>query len=121
MEGEKKVVVRLKKGNRLAFTMVYMEYHKRLYGFAFHYLGDRYQAEDAIQWLFLRLWENRQLLNEQMNLKSYLFTSLKNYVLNLLRDGKGKLSGSSNLCLKKRKRKTTAFCCIWMKRSCGNV
>ena len=31
---------------------------------------------------------NRQLLNEQMNLKSYLFTSLKNYVLNLLRDGK---------------------------------
>lgn len=88
MEGEKKVVVRLKEGNRLAFTMVYMEYHKQLYSFACHYLGDRYQAEDAIQWLFLRLWENRQLLNEQMSLKSYLFTSLKNHILNLLRDGK---------------------------------
>ncbi|MCM1031483.1 MAG: RNA polymerase sigma-70 factor [Oscillibacter sp.] len=88
MEGEKKVVIRLKEGNRLAFTMVYMEYHKQLYSFACHYLGDRYQAEDAIQWLFLRLWENRQLLNEQMSLKSYLFTSLKNHILNLLRDGK---------------------------------
>ncbi|MDE5639175.1 MAG: RNA polymerase sigma-70 factor [Odoribacter sp.] len=88
MDGEKKVVIRLKEGNRLAFTMVYMEYHKQLYSFACHYLGDRYQAEDAIQWLFLRLWENRQLLNEQMSLKSYLFTSLKNHLLNLLRDGK---------------------------------
>lgn len=88
MESEKSVVVRLKGGNRLAFTMVYMEYHKRLYSFACHYLGDRYQAEDAIQWLFLRLWENRALLNERMSLKSYLFTSLKNHILNLLRDGK---------------------------------
>lgn len=88
MDEEKKAVIRLKEGNRLAFTMVYMEYHKRLYSFACHYLGDRYQAEDAIQWLFLRLWENRQGLNEQMSLKSYLFTSLKNHILNLLRDGK---------------------------------
>lgn len=88
MDEEKKAVIRLKEGNRLAFTMIYMEYHKRLYSFACHYLGDRYQAEDAIQWLFLRLWENRQGLNEQMSLKSYLFTSLKNHILNLLRDGK---------------------------------
>ncbi len=88
MDEEKKAVIRLKEGNRLAFTMVYMEYHKRLYSFACHYLGDRYQAEDAIQWLFLRLWENRQGLNEQMSLKSYLFTTLKNHILNLLRDGK---------------------------------
>ncbi len=88
MDEEKNAVIRLKEGNRLAFTMVYMEYHKRLYSFACHYLGDRYQAEDAIQWLFLRLWENRQGLNEQMSLKSYLFTSLKNHILNLLRDGK---------------------------------
>lgn len=88
MESEEKVVIRLKEGNRLAFTMVYMEYHKRLYSFACHYLGDRYQAEDAIQWLFLKLWENRSALNERMNLKSYLFTSLKNHILNLLRDGK---------------------------------
>lgn len=88
MEGERKVVTRLKNGNRLAFTMVYMEYHKRLYSFAYHYLCNRYQAEDAIQWLFLKLWENRSLLNEQMNLKSYLFTCLKNHILNELRDGK---------------------------------
>lgn len=88
MDGEKNVVVRLKEGNRLAFTMIYMEYHKRLYSFAYHYLGDRYRTEDAIQWLFLRLWEDRQLLNEQMCLKSYLFTCLKNHLLNLLRDEK---------------------------------
>lgn len=88
MEGEEKVVIRLKEGNRLAFTMVYMEYHKSLYSFAYHYLGDRSLTEDALQWLFLKLWENRSVLNERMNLKSYLFTSLKNHILNELRNGK---------------------------------
>lgn len=88
MEEEKKLIAKVKESNRLAFTMVYMEYHKRLYAFAYHYLCDRYLTEDTIQWLFLSLWENRASLNEQMDLKSYLFTCLKNRILNLLRDDK---------------------------------
>ncbi len=86
MEENKKIVLRLKKGDRLAFTMIYMKYHQLMYGFSYKYLYDRFQAEDAVQWLFIKLWENRELLNEELNIKSYLFTSLKNHLLNVLRD-----------------------------------
>lgn len=88
MEEIKGLTRQLKKGNRLAFTAVYMKFHKMMYGFSYSYLCDREWAEDCVQWLFLRLWENRAQLNENLNLQSYLFTSLKNHLLNELRDSR---------------------------------
>lgn len=83
---DKGMVMQLKSDSKLAFTMIYMKYHKMMYGFSYKYLFDQYWAEDTVQWLFLKLWENRQALDEELNLKSYLFTSLKNHLLNELRN-----------------------------------
>ena len=40
--------------------------HKdRVYGFAFHYLGNREEAEDVTQEVFIRLWKHRENIDEE--------------------------------------------------------
>ena len=47
---------------------------------------DRGKAEEAVQYVFVRLWEYRSDLNIGISLKNYLFTMTKNYVLNVIRN-----------------------------------
>ncbi|MDR2914575.1 MAG: RNA polymerase sigma-70 factor [Tannerella sp.] len=76
----------LYKGNEVAFTAIYKRYHKLLYAVAFSYLKSTYASEDAIQHIFLKLWESRSAFSIRINLKNYLYTALKNYVLNEIRN-----------------------------------
>ena len=47
---------------------------------------DSYQdAEDIVQDFFVKFWNDKMYLNINMNLKSYLFTSVRNNALNFLR------------------------------------
>jgi RNA polymerase sigma-70 factor (ECF subfamily) len=78
--------IRLQQDDEDAFTTIYGRYHKALYTIAYRYLKDRERARDAVQQLFLKLWECRSLRCIRISLKSYLFTMLKNYVLNEIRN-----------------------------------
>lgn len=69
-----------------AFTCVYERYHRLLYVLAYRYLKDTAFAEDATQHVFMRLWESRALLVAGMNLRNFLYTMMKNHVLNVIRD-----------------------------------
>ncbi|MDR3219070.1 MAG: sigma-70 family RNA polymerase sigma factor [Dysgonamonadaceae bacterium] len=86
MDSEKSLLTGLKHGDRKVFAIVWEKYNGSLYGFAFHYLQNRAWAEDCVQWLFLKLWEKRTAINEDGHLRKYLFTSMKNHLLNELRD-----------------------------------
>lgn len=76
----------LQKGSEDAFTAIYERYHKLLYVLAYNYLKSIPQAEDTIQYVFLKLWESRTVITVEINLKNYLFTMTKNYVLNEIRN-----------------------------------
>ncbi len=43
-------------------------YKNRVYGFAFHYLGNREEAEDVTQEVFIRLWKHRDNIDEEQPL-----------------------------------------------------
>lgn len=43
------------------------------------------EAEDAVQYTFMKLWEQRERFDFQSGIRSLLFTILKNYILNELR------------------------------------
>ncbi len=43
-------------------------YQHRIYGFAFHYLGSREEAEDVTQEVFLRFWKFREEIDEDQPL-----------------------------------------------------
>lgn len=56
--------------------------------FAFKYLKDEQLAQDAVQDVFLNLWRNRAKTEIGPGIKSYLFTSTKNKVLEYIRRDK---------------------------------
>lgn len=81
----------LKRGDENAFCEIYERYHNRLYGVAKKYLRSKKLAEDAIHDTFLKLWHNRQKLSTSGSLKGFLFTTIKNHVLNIINHDKRKI------------------------------
>lgn len=80
------LLILLQKGNERAFTAIYERYHKLLYVLAYKYLKDNDTAKDAVQQIFLKLWESRSLFSIHINLRDYLYTMLKNHLLNEIRN-----------------------------------
>lgn len=76
----------LQESDEKAFTAIYVRYHQLLYVVAYKYLKNKEQTKDAVQQIFLKLWESRTLLSIQVSLKNYLYTMLKNQLLNEIRN-----------------------------------
>lgn len=86
---ENKTIRRLKLGDNEVFEQLYHLYHKRLYGLAFKYLKSRELAEDAVHDTFIKLWEKRDSVHT--DIKGFLFTSVRNHVMNMIRNNKRKV------------------------------
>jgi RNA polymerase sigma-70 factor (ECF subfamily) len=82
----------LRKRDKEAFSMIYRKYHRYLYALAMKYLKNTYLAEDAVQHVFVKLWESTHDIHIEVNLKNYLYTMTKNYILNYIRDNKEKVT-----------------------------
>ncbi|WP_246255470.1 RNA polymerase sigma factor [Cyclobacterium plantarum] len=87
-KSEKELVCSLRQGDMKAFDELYYRYLPKLLGFAYKYLSDDMEAEETVQVIFIKIWEKRKSLNENQNFKSYLFQSVKNQLLNKLRNQK---------------------------------
>lgn len=79
---DKKVVELLRVGDIEAFEKVFFTFADRLYYFAFRYLRNQHDAEEIVQDVFVKLWENRAKLNEQLSFSGYIFTIARNTIFN---------------------------------------
>jgi RNA polymerase sigma-70 factor (ECF subfamily) len=68
----------------------FQEYSDRLHRYAFTILRDDEDAKDAVQTVFLKLWEKGNALDSEKSIKSYLYTSVHNHCLNVKRHQKVK-------------------------------
>ncbi|WP_166437271.1 RNA polymerase sigma-70 factor [Niastella caeni] len=59
-----------------------------LYRYAFTLLKNNDDAKDAVQAVFVKLWEKRASIDEQQSMQSYLYTSVFHYCLNVKRHEK---------------------------------
>ena len=78
----------IKTGGKGAFEEVYDRYWAPMYVHAFKMLKDEDEAKDTIQELFAHLWARRQELELQSSLKGYLYTALRNRILNIFESRK---------------------------------
>ena len=85
-----------KKGNDLAFSILYNKYVKRLYNYGMHACRDRELVLDCLQELFARLWDRRERLGEVTCVNFYLFKSFRRLLMHRLTAGKKLLISLSN-------------------------
>jgi RNA polymerase sigma-70 factor (ECF subfamily) len=76
----------LRQGSKDAFTCIYERYHKMLYALSYRYLKSQAMAEDAVQHVFVKLWEYRADIFVTVNLRNYLYSMAKNHILNFIRN-----------------------------------
>lgn len=59
-------------------------------------LGDAAEAEDAVQEVFMRLWERREKLDKVVNLKSYVMQTTRMRCIDFIRERNTKAVSSLN-------------------------
>ena len=66
------------------FDRIYKEYYSRLFYFAFNMLRDTDLCKDILEDVFLILWNRIDTVGE-INVRSYLFASVRNKIIDNLR------------------------------------
>ena len=83
---EREVVLRLIDGDEEAFCELYAAYKNRLLYFALKFVKSHEFAEDIFQDAFTVVWQTRRFINPEASFSSYLYTIVRNRILNQLRD-----------------------------------
>ncbi|MGE8343647.1 ECF RNA polymerase sigma factor SigW [Flavobacterium sp. ACN2] len=78
----KKFILSLKKGNEAAFKEVYFNYYDKLINIAKRFHSSVLTPEDFVQETFIRLYNKRELLNEEVLFDKQIFTICKNIIIN---------------------------------------
>ncbi len=87
----------LQEGDKSAFQEVYNDFFGVIYHLSLQYLHDENVSEEIVQDTFMKLWEIRGTLNEQFNIRNFLYTITKNNCLNYLRNQKIALKHQENI------------------------
>ena len=79
-------IKRIRQNDAAAFEKLFKAYCQPLVDFGRRFVLDKATAESLVQDVFLKIWQNRQTLDPTRNIKSYLFTAVRNAALRHLRD-----------------------------------
>ena len=77
---EPELVKALSKGEIRAFNDLFQLYGNRIYRFAIGYMKSQTEAEELVQDVFLKIWERRLELKDNLSFKAYLFTIAFNLI-----------------------------------------
>lgn len=82
---DQELIHAIRLGNEPAFEAVFRQHYAPLCQYARTFLHDWDDAEEAVQAVFLAIWEKRDNLEITVSIKSYLYRSVHNRCLNRIR------------------------------------
>ena len=82
---DQEIMLKIRAGDEAAFERAFRLYAKPLHAYGYTLLNNNHVAEEMIQDLFLKIWEQRGALQIHTSLKAYLYRSMHNDCMNLLR------------------------------------
>ncbi|MBC6109751.1 RNA polymerase sigma factor [Pedobacter fastidiosus] len=106
---DEELVTLLQKGERQAFDEIYDRFWDKLFVTATNRLGNADEAEDLVQDIMLRLWNNYETLFIQTSLSAYLAIAVKYEVINFLAKQKRYQSYASSSDLSEMDNSTEDF------------
>lgn len=68
----------LKQDSKEAFSLLFQTYYADLVQFCGNFIKEKYACEDIVQSTFLKLWSDRQHIQIETSLKSYLLRAVRN-------------------------------------------
>lgn len=77
--------------DRQVFESYYKEHYKFFYLAAWKYLGDAGPAEETVNDIFVRLWQDAEKLEIRISLRSYIYRAVVNRCLNEIDKNKREL------------------------------
>jgi RNA polymerase sigma-70 factor (ECF subfamily) len=80
IDRDNRLVTLLHQGDKQAFKILFEKYGPRVYQFSLRYLREKSDAEDLLNEVFLKIWENRSALKTNSSFQSYLFTIAYNNI-----------------------------------------
>ncbi len=81
---DQKILNTFKKDDEEGLKVLFDRYYRPLCVFAMKFLDDIQVAEDIVQEVFIRFWEDKKYKDVGRSLKNYLFVSVRNRSLNYL-------------------------------------
>ncbi|HHT33774.1 MAG TPA: RNA polymerase sigma-70 factor [Bacteroidales bacterium] len=72
-------------GDERAFQHIFTRYYPRMISFAGMMVKSPYAAEEIVQEVFIRLWEQREVLAEVKSPENFVFIVIRNHTFNYLR------------------------------------
>lgn len=72
------VLSALKQDSQEAFSLLFRTYYTDLVLFCGNFIKDKSACEDIVQSIFLKLWNDRKIIQIETSLKSYLLKSVRN-------------------------------------------
>lgn len=75
----------VQQGNEKAFAILVERYQHFLFLTAYHNLKNEDEAKDAVQEIFIYIWEKRNKIAIKTSLRSYLYMAINHYCLNFFR------------------------------------
>ena len=82
---ESEWVKNIRRGDSDSFESLFNFYCQKLINFSRRYVWDKQSAENIVQDIFLKIWQNRNVLDPSKSIKTYLFAAVKNESLKHLR------------------------------------
>ncbi|MEO6733466.1 MAG: RNA polymerase sigma-70 factor [Ferruginibacter sp.] len=97
LTNEKDLVLKINAGDQSAFSTLYKFYYPFVSKFVLGYVMSPEIADDITQEIFIKIWENRNTLNEIRCFRAYLFVMVRNYTLNMLKATARKEAGMAEI------------------------
>lgn len=82
---DEKLIAAIGNDDYTSYNRLFVRYYSRLCCYVYRLLGEKEDAEDVVQELFLTLWNNRKRIVIGENVSGYLYKMAKNLALNHIR------------------------------------
>ncbi|MGK7394763.1 MAG: RNA polymerase sigma-70 factor [Candidatus Cyclobacteriaceae bacterium M3_2C_046] len=81
----KNLIKKLKNGDVKALNIIFNKYRQSIFYFTYQHIRSKEDTEELILDVFLKIWENREQINEDLSFDNYIYTITKNNLINFLR------------------------------------
>ncbi|MFZ2602494.1 MAG: sigma-70 family RNA polymerase sigma factor, partial [Candidatus Omnitrophota bacterium] len=94
LDEDVRLMLKFKEGDNVSFEALLDKYHRPIINFLYRFVGDKIEAEDLAQEVFLRVYRSAKTYVPEAKFSTWIYVIAKNLALNELRRRKSHRASS---------------------------